>query len=476
MTYRFLPADLPDRLRKAGLKVVEIDGWQHRGRPASTGGFAPVGVLNHHTGAFDRIGDLEDDLSYARWMALTGRSDLPAPLVQLSLSAEATVYVLAGGRANHAGVARASGSVAGGDGNMLYVGIEWMLSGTQPIPAKMYEAGVILNAVLTEEILGNSVQTISCHYNTSVTGKWDIGDPSGISFNGHKVLDVPKFRRAVQAKRNEKKAKPTPDNLVTVDVAHSSMQFSDKPKQQRQDVGDLFERAKQKDYWWITGTEAGPASDLAEYLQNLGKDAGYRVFSPKAPTDSWLAVAESRIHSGWDAGYTPVIPGSAELYKAIKTDPHQFPKWAPKGIVHSGWHNRDLGGLHVATAHYLTHGRKPGQGDKGVDHYHWNNVLADEIGSWARHAGGGKDLAFYGGDQNIVDRLEDTFFGNPLTSAWDELEKWENTGHGNIDVIASFDKDGRTKAKYIRALDDTEFKQNTDHFLVEAGFEIRKAA
>lgn len=196
-----LPRDLPDRLRAAGLKVVVIDGWQTRERPASTGGFEPVGVLNHHTGARDERGDLANDLAYAEWMAKVGRSDLPAPLVQLSLSLEGTVYVLAAGRSNHAGTAKSVGSVAAGDGNRLYVGIEWMLSGTQKIPADMYQAGATLNAVLLE-ILGSSVQAVACHYQTSTTGKWDIGDPDGIPFGGHKVLDVPKFRRAVQARRD----------------------------------------------------------------------------------------------------------------------------------------------------------------------------------------------------------------------------------------------------------------------------------
>lgn len=203
MTISRLPANLPKLLRDAGLKVVEIDGWQTRGRPLSTGGFAPVGVLNHHTGAFDGMGDAVDDLAYARWMFLTGRRDLPAPLCNLSISAEGVVYVGAAGRANHAGTAKASGTVAGGDGNRLYVGIEWMLSGTQAIPKVMYNAGVVVNAVLTKEVLKTSVQTISCHYQTSVTGKWDIGDPSGIPFNGKKVLDVAKFRARVAVARRE---------------------------------------------------------------------------------------------------------------------------------------------------------------------------------------------------------------------------------------------------------------------------------
>lgn len=218
-----LPANLPTLLRAAGLKVVEIDGWETRGRPASTGSFAPVGVLNHHTGARDVLGDFADDLSYARWMFLVGRpSDgLPPPLVQLSLSLEGTVYIGAAGRANHAGKAKASGSVAAGDGNSLYVGVEWMLSGTQAIPAAMYAAGATLNAVLLKHVTKTSTQTVSCHYQTSVTGKWDIGDPNGVPFNGQKVLDVPKFRRAVLAALARLDGKPTPKPPTRVSRARA---------------------------------------------------------------------------------------------------------------------------------------------------------------------------------------------------------------------------------------------------------------
>lgn len=193
-----LPHNLPALLRRAGLKVVEIQGWEYRGRP---GLFAPVGPLNHHTGASAALWTMDEELDYAQWMFLKGRSDLPAPLCQIALGRSGTIYIGAAGRANHAGAARASGSVSAGDGNNLYVGIEWMLSGTEKIPAHMMKAGVTLNAVLTARVTKTSVQSISCHFDTSVTGKWDIGDPDGVDFKGHKVLDVPKFRLAVHDAR-----------------------------------------------------------------------------------------------------------------------------------------------------------------------------------------------------------------------------------------------------------------------------------
>lgn len=190
-----LPDNLPTLLREAGLTVHESDGWRSRGRPGS---FAPVGVLNHHTGA-SAVGWTPARIAaYLRFLFQVGRSDLPAPLCQLSLGRDGTVYVGAAGRANHAGAAKARGSVAAGDGNTMYVGIEWMLSGTERIPKIMYDAGVTLNAVLLDEVLGTSVQTVAAHYETSVTGKWDIGDPEGVPFKGVKVMDMSAFRGAVQ--------------------------------------------------------------------------------------------------------------------------------------------------------------------------------------------------------------------------------------------------------------------------------------
>lgn len=200
-----LPANLPALLRDVGLTVVEIDGWRTRGRP---GPFSPVGVLNHHTGASAKGWSRAKELAYARWMFLTGRPDLPAPLCQIALGRSGVVYVGAAGRANHAGTAKASGSVSAGDGNTLYAGIEWMLSGTEDIPAVMYDAGVRLNAVLTELVTQTSVRTISCHYQTSITGKWDIGDPRGIPLGDKRVLDMTQFRSRVAEERVRLFARP----------------------------------------------------------------------------------------------------------------------------------------------------------------------------------------------------------------------------------------------------------------------------
>lgn len=168
MTYRRL-TNLADVLREAGLKVVEVDGWKTRGRPTSTGSFDPVGVLCHHTAT----GKSSSDASVVN-LLVRGRSDLPGPLAQLGLARDGTVYVVAAGRANHAGTAKASGTVGAGDGNALYVGIEAFNDGRgEPWPAAQYDAYVRLCATLSLKITGSSANTVRGHKETSVTGKID---------------------------------------------------------------------------------------------------------------------------------------------------------------------------------------------------------------------------------------------------------------------------------------------------------------
>lgn len=443
-----LPADLPDRLKAAGLKVVVVGDWHDNGRPASTGSFSPVGVLNHHTGSRDEAGDPADDLSYAKWLFYgEPRNGLPKPLCHVGLSYEGVVYLGAAGRANHAGEARASGSVAAGDGNRLYVGIEWMLSGTQPIPETMYNAGVTLNAVLLET-LGSSVQAISCHYQTSTTGKWDIGDPNGIPFNGTRVFNVPAFRAAVKESMRKKRVDR---GWRRVTLQHTSMQFSDSRQQVTSDAKKIFSRESDI----CTGTEvAGAGAFIGPILKAEANRQGYRYCQGG---DTWIAVAESLVSGGWTPDHIPVLDANEGAFKHSK-----------KGLTTVSFNTEELGRIHVGSAHYLTKGAQPGDPNFAL-----NREYAEVIGKWARESGKGSDIVFYGGDQNINDRLEDTFFGSPLTSIQDELERWPGTGHGPIDVIASFDRDARVEGLALKVLDDSELPLHTDHFLLQATYKVQ---
>ncbi len=82
--------------RRTGCPVIEVPGWQDRGRPGGMGDIRTITV--HHTanggapGDYPSLGTVRD-----------GRPDLPGPLAQLGLGTTGIIYVIAAGRCNHAG-------------------------------------------------------------------------------------------------------------------------------------------------------------------------------------------------------------------------------------------------------------------------------------------------------------------------------------------------------------------------------------
>jgi N-acetyl-anhydromuramyl-L-alanine amidase AmpD len=103
---------LPEALLSAGLKVAKTDRWKTRGRTEMG---TVHGVMLHHTGTvapgnMPSLGKL-----------MTGRKDLPGPLCHLGLGRDGTYYVVAAGRANHAGAGAWRGITTG---NASFIGIE----------------------------------------------------------------------------------------------------------------------------------------------------------------------------------------------------------------------------------------------------------------------------------------------------------------------------------------------------------------
>src|SRR5690606_21042276 len=99
-----------DAAREAGLKVQEVQGWQRRGSSS----FSPKIVVAHGT-----VGSAVGNMP-SLGILINGRPGLPGPLSQFGLARDGTVYVIAAGRANHAG----RGRWAGAEGNTHAVGIE----------------------------------------------------------------------------------------------------------------------------------------------------------------------------------------------------------------------------------------------------------------------------------------------------------------------------------------------------------------
>jgi hypothetical protein len=125
---------LVDVLEAAGLKVAPVPGWESRGtRDVKT----TMGVICHHT-----AGPLAGNMPSLDTL-LQGRSDLRGPLAQLGLGRDGTWYVIAAGRANHAGAGLWQGVR---DGNDCFIGVEAENTGKgEPWPAVQmdsYQRGV----------------------------------------------------------------------------------------------------------------------------------------------------------------------------------------------------------------------------------------------------------------------------------------------------------------------------------------------
>lgn len=201
-------------LRDAGLQVATVSGWEGRGRPASTGHFAPGYVGNHHTGT--RTLGAHPTLG----LVTRGRSDLPGPLCQLLLARDGVFWCVASGRANHAGVSNGTGLLLPGDGNWQMIGIEVETSGFEAMTAAQRRALPIGNAAILRH-LGHGAAGAFLHQTWSITGKWDLAE------NGQ-TIDLGEFRDQVagEIRRLEpKKPRRTVTRLPLVDLSRAVHAF-----------------------------------------------------------------------------------------------------------------------------------------------------------------------------------------------------------------------------------------------------------
>ncbi len=127
---------LPDVLRKAGLKVIEQPNWQTRGHGDVK---RIIGVVCHHiAGAGPKAGAIsKDDLATVTF----GRHDLSGPLSNLALDRDGVFYIVAAGKAWHAGKGSWKGCT---DGNSHFIGIEAAQTGwISGAKAELWEADQI---------------------------------------------------------------------------------------------------------------------------------------------------------------------------------------------------------------------------------------------------------------------------------------------------------------------------------------------
>lgn len=109
--------DIANRLRLFGVRVIEVAGWQTRGRATLQG----RGSVDHHTASNPNSGNAP-----SLGICINGRSDLPGPLCNVLGSRDMIAYVIASGKANHAG----TGGWKGLSGNSSVYGFEHEHAGT----------------------------------------------------------------------------------------------------------------------------------------------------------------------------------------------------------------------------------------------------------------------------------------------------------------------------------------------------------
>lgn len=244
---------------------------------------------------------------------------------------------------------------------------------------------------------------------------------------------------------------------MDLNLMHCSMQFSDSTSQKQHDAKVIFQRAVKRKVQWLTGTEAGmgASADLRKALIKEAKANGYRF---AVQSDVWIAVRKDLITpKSWKKGWIKTLESG--------TGSQNF---SDRGIIWVEFANDKLGLVSVGCSHYMTHGRTPKE-----EYYNANTKLTKAIGAWGKVHGEGRErICFFHGDTNIPDRLYDVFRGQPFTTLADELKNWENTGHGSIDVIASYDADKRVKGTYWRVQDDKDLPLFTDHWITEGGFTV----
>jgi hypothetical protein len=155
---------IAQRLREAGLSVIECDGWQSRG----SSDFSPRGSVDHHTAgpATGNAPSLD--------VCINGRPDLSGPLCNVLQARDNTMYVVAAGRANHAG----SGGWRGLSGNSSVFGIERENVGTSAEPWRpdQFEAACQAHAAL---LRGKASADMLCRHHEWRAEKPDTHDVDG---------------------------------------------------------------------------------------------------------------------------------------------------------------------------------------------------------------------------------------------------------------------------------------------------------
>lgn len=159
---------LADVLRRAGCRVVEVDGWKTRGSAE----FDPIGVTWHAT-----AGSRTSTAAAEVRVLLNGSATAPPPIAQLLLDRTGTFHVVAAGRCNHNKVGWDGPNK--GLGNSRLFGIEMMNDNKgEPWPAAQLDAARRGTAAIMREIGADPMRRLAAHYEHQPYATRPLGEGS----------------------------------------------------------------------------------------------------------------------------------------------------------------------------------------------------------------------------------------------------------------------------------------------------------
>lgn len=158
---------LADACRETGYPTVELPGWQSRGHGPMTAGH---GVVGHWTAGPPRSATSSNTPSLA--VVRDGRPGLSGPLCNVYTAFDGTLYVVAAGKAYHAGVSSWRGE---SDLNGLYAGNEVESPGNFDYTAAQLDVTPRLHAALLRRMARGSEYS---------TAHFEVADPDGRKQDG----------------------------------------------------------------------------------------------------------------------------------------------------------------------------------------------------------------------------------------------------------------------------------------------------
>jgi hypothetical protein len=232
---------LPEVLEEAGLKVAEQPGWRTRGH----GDVAAIkGVICHHT-AGGKSGNMP-----SLGVVTNGRPGLSGPLSQLCLGRDGTWFVVAAGRASHAGKGDWQGIKTG---NSSFIGIEAENTGLPDDPWPDVQMDAYRRGVAAILVHIRAKESMCCGHREYALPKGRKPDPT---------FDMDAFRAAV---------KSFMDGTAPPPVPIPAMDSGGRPTLRRGAKGDLV-RHLQSRLGIIADGVFGPGTEAA--LRQLQRDKG----------------------------------------------------------------------------------------------------------------------------------------------------------------------------------------------------------